>query len=222
MKRFYALLAIFAIMITMLSFSPAAANGNLDQILANMQAAARKVSTIRSNISQQKKHSIGGKPEVYDGKMIFKHIGQSDKVRINYNNGQQISVDTKEAVLYQPSINQAFIISRGKLASENEELAFFSTPYKLNSTQIKARYDAEYISDEGNVAVVQLKPKGTSSVKRMKWWVDKSIWLPTRIEIAEQSGDVSTFILANIELNPKLSDDDFKIKLPPGTKKIVK
>lgn len=216
MKRLSAILAIFVMAVTAFSFSPVSANGQLDQILANMQAAAKKVSTMRCNLTQSKRLSIGGN-ETYQGQMIFKHEGQADKFRINYDNGNQVSVDIKEAVLYQPAINQAIIISRGKLASENEELAFFSTPYKLTSSQIKQKYEIAHTGDEGNTAVLQLKPKGNSTVKRMKWWVDKSLWLPTRIEIAESSGDTSIFILANLELNTKLSDNDFKIKFKAGT-----
>lgn len=221
MKRFFTSLAIFALFITAFHFSSAQANGDLDQILANMQQAAKKVSTIRANITHVKRYSIGGK-ETYHGQMIFRHDGQSDKLRINYTNGNQISVDDKEAVLYQPGINQAIIISRGKLASENEELAFFSTPYKLNAQQIKARYDVAHKGDEGNTAIIELKPKVRSTVKNMKWWVDKSMWLPNRIEIAEQSGDTSIFTLANMQLNTKIPDGEFKIKFKSGTKVIPK
>lgn len=202
-------------------FSSVQANGQLDQILANMQKAAKNVTTIKSGISQVKKFSIGGR-ESYQGQMIFKHVGQSDKLRINYNNGNQISVDAKEAVLYQPPINQAIIISRGKLASENEELAFFSTPYKLTAPEIKARYDIAHVGTEDNTAVLELKPKGKSTVKRMKWWVDQSIWLPSKIETVDQTGDTTIFTLSGMQLNAKINEGDFKIKLPSGTNIIRK
>jgi outer membrane lipoprotein-sorting protein len=220
-KRFIASLAVVALFVAAFYFSPAEANGELDQILANMQAAAKKVSTIKSDIGQVKRFSIGGR-EAYQGQMLFKHVGQADKLRINYTNGNQISVDSKEAVLYQPAINQAIIISRGKLASENEELAFFSTPYKLTAPQIKERYDIAHGGNEGNTVVLELKPKGKSTVKKMKWWVDQSIWLPSKIETLDQSGDTTIFTLSNMQLNPKIADGDFKIKLPSGVKLIQK
>lgn len=221
MKRFITSLAVVALFATAFYFTPAEANGQLDQILANMQAAAKKVTSIRSDITQIKRFSIGGK-ETYQGKMIFKHVGQSDKVRINYSNGQEVSVDAVQAVLHQPSIKQAIFISRAKLASENEELAFFSTPYKLNSQQIKQRYNVAHVGSENNTEVLELTPKVPSTVTKMKWWVDKSVWFPNRIEISEKGGDASIFTLANMQLNAKLSDDDFKIKLPSDTKIIKK
>jgi outer membrane lipoprotein-sorting protein len=226
MKHFLLTLIIAALVATSTA-APVAPNGNLDQILAKMQAAAKNIATLRASLEQRKRLVQIGGSENYKGNLIFKHAGRNDWVRINYSNGQQVSVDPKEIVLYQPRIKQAIITTRGKLASENQEFAFFSAPYSLTTAQMKQRYDIVHVGDENvggtNTSVLQLTPKGQSAVKQMKWWVSQSSWLPVKSEMIDaKSGDVTTFTLANMEMNPKISDGDFKINLPSGTKVIRK
>lgn len=203
-----------------------ATNGNPDQILARMQEAAKKLTTIRANIEQVKQLDIGAK-EIYRGVLIFKHAGKSDWLRINYDNTQQVSVDPSQMVLYQPRINQAVITTRGQLATKNQEFAFFSAPYSLTSAQMKQRYDILHTGDEQaagvNTSVLQLTPKQQSAVKRMKWWVSQSSWLPVKTEIIDaKTGEITTITMSNMEVNPQIKDSDFKIKFASGTQIIRK
>ncbi|MCI0490221.1 MAG: outer-membrane lipoprotein carrier protein LolA [Blastocatellia bacterium] len=207
------------------STSTVGANGRLDQVLNRMQQAAKGITTLYAKMNQVKRlKDIGGR-ETNSGDIIFKHKGKGDdRVRINYDNGQQVSVDGKEIILYQPSINQAIITNRNALSSENQEFAFFSTPYSLTAAQLKSRYTVVHLGEEqvGGVttSVLKLTPKGKSSVREMKWWVDHSSWLPIKTEVVEQNEDVSTFTLSNMKLNGGIADSAFKIKFRPGTKVI--
>ena len=225
MKRLSILSAMILIFTSVTPSSPI--NGNPDQILARMQEAAKKISTIRASIEQMKRYDIGGKPETYRGILIFKHAGRSDWLRINYDNTQQVSVDPSKIVLYQPKINQAIVTTRGQLAAKNQEFAFFSAPYSLTSAQMKQRYDIVHTGDEQvggvNTSVLQLTPKQQSAVKQMKWWVSQASWLPVKSEMIDsRSGDITTFTMGNMEINPKIADSEFKIKFAPGTKVVTK
>ncbi len=224
MKR--VLLTILLTALISASIAARPANGKADEILARMQKAAKSIATLRAGIEQKKKIVAIGAVETYKGTLIFRHAGQSDWVRINYTNGQQVSVDPSEIVLFQPRIPQVIITPRGNLASQNQEFAFFSTPYSLTSAQMKERYEIVYLQDENigvATSVLLLKPRGQSAIKQMKWWVSQVSWLPVRSEtIDAKSGDVTTFTLSNLEVNPKISAGDFKIKWPAGTQVIRK
>ncbi len=221
-KSSFIIMMAVLLVATTWSISPVRANGNLDQILANMQAAGKKVSTIKAVLTQKKSFASIGGSEVYRGDLLFKHVGQNDKVRINYSNGSQISVDPKEVWLYQPGAGQAIVTSRTSLSSQSDEYAFFSTPYKLSTAEIKARYDISYAGEENGKAILALKPKVKSAVQSMKWWVDQTLWLPTRIEMVEGNGDRSMFTLTGVAVNERISDDAFKLNLPAGTKIVRK
>ncbi|MEW6207212.1 MAG: sigma-E factor regulatory protein RseB domain-containing protein [Acidobacteriota bacterium] len=203
-----------------------ATNGNADRILANMQQAAKQLKTIRAGIVQVKKLDIGSL-ETYRGHLIFKHAGKTDLLRINYDNGNQVSVDPSQIVLYQPKIHQAVVTSRGQMAEKNQEFAFFSAPYSLTSAQIKQRYDIIHTGDEQaagvNTSVLQLTPKQQSAVKRMKWWVSQSSWLPVKTELIDaKTGEITTITMSNMEINPEINPADFKIKFAPGTQIVKK
>ncbi|HET9529278.1 MAG TPA: outer-membrane lipoprotein carrier protein LolA, partial [Blastocatellia bacterium] len=196
-------------------------------VLSNMQREARNIKTLFAHMEQAKRNTqIGGK-EIYRGKIFFKHAGKgNDKVKIEYDipAGQEVSVIGDEITLYQPSINQVIYTSRKSQASQNQEFAFFSTPYSLTSAQIKSRYNAVYVGEEQmggtKTSVIELTPKAKSAVKKIKWWVDQSSWLPIKSEVIEQNGDVSTFTLSGLKTNGSMSDGMFKIKVAKGTKEI--
>jgi outer membrane lipoprotein-sorting protein len=164
---------------------------------------------------------------MFRGHIFFKHAGKTnDKVLIKYEipAGQAVSVVGDEITLYQPSINQVIYTSRRSQASQNQEFAFFSTPYSLNSAEIKARYLAAHVGEEqvsgARTSVLELTPKAKSAIKKMKWWVDQTTWLPVKSEVVEQNGDISTFTLSDIKTNVSMSDGMFKIKVAKGTKEI--
>ncbi len=163
----------------------AGANGKLDEVLANMERAARSIKTIEADMRQEKRdRQIGGK-EVYSGRIFFLHDKKCDKVRINYENpqGQAVAVVCNQIILYQPRINQVILTTRQAQASKNQEFSFIATPYK-SVPELKNQYNIVYIGDEqlesNLTAKLELAPKAKSSVQKLTLWVSQSSWLPTR------------------------------------------
>jgi outer membrane lipoprotein-sorting protein len=194
------------------------ANGKLDEILANMERAARKINTVEADMFQEKRDmQIGGK-EVYSGRIFFLHDRKCDKVRINYDRpqGQVVAVLCDEIDLYQPSINQMIVTSRRAQAAKNQEFSFIATPYK-SVPELKSQYNIAYIGDEQGAAKLDLTPKGKPSVEKLTLWVDQGSWLPIKYQVIEKTHNITTFTLNNLKLNQKLSVD-FKVKVSPGTK----
>jgi outer membrane lipoprotein-sorting protein len=203
--------------------SGASVNGKLDEVLANMERAARSIKTIEADMRQEKRDmQIGGK-EVYVGKIYFLHDKKCDKVRINYNNppGQVVAVICDQIILYQPSINQEIITTRQAQASKNQEFSFIATPYK-SVPELKGQYNIVYVGDEqvGSIstAKLELTPKAKSSVQKLTLWVDQSSWLPIKYQVVEKNNNVSTFTLSNMKTNEKFQGDIFKVTVAPGTK----
>jgi len=224
MKRIV-LLSIVVSLLTAVSTATAEPNGNLDEILANMQKAARGIRSITAHLQQETRDpQIGGKGQIASGQIIFAHsAGGDDKVRINYDRpeGQAICVAGDEITLYQKLINQATITRRRSLAQKNQEFDFIATPYSSISS-LKARYDIVHVGDEqangANTAKLLLTPKQQSSVKQLTLWVDQSSWLPIKYQVIQSDKTITTFTLSGVTLNPKLASDAFRLKLPPGTK----
>src|SRR5689334_24035408 len=104
MKRIAMAILMTLFMGTVLNNSLAAPDGQLDQILNNMQKAAAGIKTIYAKMDQAKRDTKVGGTERYSGEIFFKHAGKnSDKVRINYTSpkGQMIWVVGDNIILYQ-------------------------------------------------------------------------------------------------------------------------
>ena len=86
MKRSILLLGIVTLsLIATTQTLGAGSDGKLDEVLANMERAARGIKTIEAEMNQEKRDmQIGGK-EIYRGRIFFAHSKTCDKVRINYS-----------------------------------------------------------------------------------------------------------------------------------------
>src|SRR5713226_4918561 len=224
MKRSVLLLMVVALIAAASTPGPVAgANGKLDEVLANMERAARSIKTIEADMRQEKRdRQIGGK-EVYSGRILFLHDKKCDKVRINYENpqGQVVAVVCSQIILYQPRINQVILTTRQAQASKNQEFSFIATPYK-SVPELKNQYNIVYIGDEqlesNSTAKLELTPKARSSVQKLTLWVAQSSWLPIRYQVVEKNNNLTTFILCNVKINGKLPGDVFRVTVAPGTK----
>ena len=223
MKRIKtALLAAFLITAAV-SRTTAAPDGQLDQILNNMQKAAAGITTIYAKMDQVTRHADVGGSERYNGEIFFKHAGRNnDKVRINYSapKGQRVWVVGDKISLYQEATGTAYESSRKAQASKNGEYAFVATPY-TSVPDLKRQYNIVHVGDEGGLAKLELTPRAKSSLQKLTLWVDQANWLPTRYQVVESNSNVTTFTLSNLKTNGAISEGLFKIEYPPGTK-IVK
>ncbi|HYP27854.1 MAG TPA: outer membrane lipoprotein carrier protein LolA [Blastocatellia bacterium] len=224
MKRFSIFFLVIAALISQVSPAPAGANGQLDQILANMQKNAQGIKTIYAKMTQEKRDPVVGGKEIYRGEIFLKHAGPgNDKVRINYTSPsrQSVSVIGDEIVLYQPNINQAIITSRKAQAAKNQEFSFVGTPYN-SVPELKNRYNIVLKGQEqvggASTAVLELTPKGASAAQKLTMWVDQSTWFPVKYQVVEKNGNVSSFSLSEIRKNTAMGDGLFKIKFADGTK----
>jgi len=221
MKRSILILSLVAI--TVVAIAPlnhSSANGKLDEILANMQNAASKITTIHAKMEQLKRDPQIGGLEKYSGEVFFKHTGKgNDKVKIVYwiPRGQTIWVVGETITLYQAEIKQAIITTRSAQAAKGGEFAFIATPY-TSVPELKRQYNIVYLGDDNGMAKLELTPKAKSSIKKLTWWVDQNIWLPVRSTVVESNGTPTTFILTDIKINHGVSDSIFKVDYPKDTK----
>jgi outer membrane lipoprotein-sorting protein len=221
MKKMKLSIIVVAVFLAAVGFMPAAqANGQLDQILNNMQNAGKGINTLAGNIAQEKKLSIGGTERYKGTTTLQRGVKGSEKVIIHYDNGQHVSVVGNKIVLYNEIIKQAIETTRQSQANNKPEFDFIATPYS-SVADLKARFNIAYLGDESGMAKLELTPKNPA-LQKSTLWVDKGMWIPTKFRVVEKTGDVSYFTLSGVQLNPKVSTDTFKISYAPGTKILKK
>jgi outer membrane lipoprotein-sorting protein len=196
------------------------ANGKLDEILANMQNAASRITSIHAKMEQLKRDLQIGGLEKYSGEVFFKHVAKgNDKVKIVYSlpEGQTIWVVGETITLYQAKIKQAIITTRSAAAAKGDDFAFIATPY-TSVPDLKRQYTIVYAGDDQGMAKLELTPKAKSSIKKLTLWVDQTTWLPVRSTVVESNGTPTTFILNDVKTNQGVSDSTFKVDYPKDTK----
>ncbi len=223
MKRSAFIIAIAAIFSPTVFVLRTSANGKLDEVLANMEKAARSIKTIEADMAQEKRDmQIGGR-EVYKGRIYFEHGKVCDRVRIEYSipEGQFVTVLCDKIYLYQAKINQCIVTTRQAQASKNQEFSFIATPYK-SVPELKRQYNIAYVGEEqigaSSTAKLELTPRGKSSMKGLTLWVEQSSWLPIKYQVVESNNNPTTFTLSGMIKNGKLSGDKFKGGCPAGSK----
>ena len=225
MKRISLLgMAVVWLMTASFGVSQASPNGQLDQILNNMQQSAAKIKTISANMEQVKPLADIGGEERFRGTIYFKHVAKNnDKVKIVYSvpEGQTIWVVGDDITLYQEKIKQAIITSRRSQAAKGDEFTFVATPY-TSVPELKKQYEIVYAGDEQGLAKLELTPRNKSSVKKLMLWVDQAQWLPTKYTVVETKGGSTTFTLTNLAINKVITDGTFQAKFPKDTTVIKK
>jgi outer membrane lipoprotein-sorting protein len=199
-------------------------DGQLDEILNNMQKSAASINTIYARMEQLKRDRQIGGTEKYSGEIFFKHLGKNnDKVCIKYSvpKGQTVWLIGDEIVLYQANIGQAIKTSRRSAAQKGDDLSFVATPY-TSVPELRRQYNIVHSGEEQGMAKLDLTPKGKSSVKSLTLWVDQSSWLPTKYHIVEGNGNATTFTLSGLKTNGVIPNGNFEVKLPKDTKIIRK
>jgi outer membrane lipoprotein-sorting protein len=202
----------------------AAPDGQLEQILNNMQREAAKITAIFANMEQTKRDPTIGGTEKYSGQIFFKHAGKNnDKVRINYSvpKGQSIWIVGDKIILYQEATKTAYFSSRKAQAAKNGEYAFVATPY-TSVPDLKRQYNITHVGDEQGMAKLELTPKAKSSLQKLTLWVDRTSWLPVKYQVVESNNNVTTFTLSNMKINGAIPENNFKPDFPGGTKQVTR
>jgi outer membrane lipoprotein-sorting protein len=224
MKQIANILMIALFIAATFSNTSAAPNGQLEQILNNMQREAAKITAIFANMEQTKRDPTIGGTEKYSGQIFFKHVGKNnDKVKIDYfvPKGQRIWIVGDQIILYQEATKTAYFSSRKAQAAKNGEYNFVATPY-TSVPDLKRQYNIIHVGDEQGMAKLELTPKAKSSLQKLTLWVDQSSWLPTKYQVIESNNNVTTFILSNMRVNGVISDNLFKPDYPKDTKKVTR
>jgi outer membrane lipoprotein-sorting protein len=222
MKKMKIAITVVAVFLASVALMPAAqADGQLDQILNNMQNAGKKITTFASTLAQEKQDKQLGGTERYNGNITLQRGAQgSEKVIIHYTNGQHVSVNGNKIVLYNERIPQAIETTRQSQANNKPEFNFIATPFS-SVADLKAKFTIAYLGDESGMAKLELTPKNPALQKSILW-VDRGLWIPTKFLVTEKNGNLSYFTLSGVQVNPKVPANTFTLKYAPKTQIINK
>ena len=231
MKKFVPLclsVALFASAVVLLPASPANSQtpGLVSSMLSRMEKNKRSLKSLRANIQMEKYNSQLRDKDTYSGVVLYipgAGGNSSAFVRLEWQRPHhEILVSANgNYTAYRPRLNQAYQGKNLRIKSQRDSdvLALIN----MSAAQLRTKFgEFQDVREEtlwGGVWTQHFKaiPSGAASYKYIEVWVDKD-GMPVQTKMVEKNDDSTTVRLTNVERNPSIPMDQFKLNLGSGVK----
>jgi outer membrane lipoprotein-sorting protein len=208
--------------------SLAAANDNLQQVLARMDKAASEFQAMTAqfvNVTHTDILNEDSPPET--GTVTMKKV-QSGEVqgKLNFTSPDVkiVTIEKRRVQEYLPKINTLQIFDLDKKGPQLDK--FLMIGFGTSGTEIAATYDVTVLASEQvngqAVTRLQLIPKNgevKNYVKKLELWIpEQGDPYPVREKIFESSGDYLLVTYSKLQINPQLQPDALELKPAAGVK----
>ncbi len=209
------------------STSPAQ-NGDLEKVLAQMDAASAKFKSAQADFSWDSYQAVVQEHDVQNGLIYFERRNGVTRMAANFKpesgqTAQKIVVyNGSELQFYQPAIKQMQIFHAGANSGQYE--SFLTLGFGGSGSDLKKTWNLALLGKEtmngAQVAELDLKPKAQNiqnMFSHVTVWVDPVRGISLKQVFYEPSGDQRICTYTNIKYNQPVSEDVFHIKTAPGT-----
>jgi outer membrane lipoprotein-sorting protein len=191
------------------------------ELIWTIDEQQRKIQTVAAHFSQKKETSLLREPLLSSGWVKFK---RPDQIHWTYVKPEpmEVALDGKTLWLYTPGRSQAkqYSLVRGKRIAQY--LDPLTAIFQKTFGELTEAYAVVY---EGLTAdqsfYFRLQPKDERVqrlLSRVDLWIDKSSGAILRCKMREPNGDQLSLEFENLQINPLLTDDDLKVKIPPSAR----
>ena len=210
-----------------------ASAGNLDAVLAQMDAAAQKFHSAQADFQWDQYEMVVQNTDMQKGIIYFQRSGGATQMaaQVKQFNGQpdEKNVVYRDGVLqfYQPKIAQMTIFHAGHNQQQFE--SFLTLGFGGSGSDLRKNWN---ITDEGTETIDGVKTvkldlaAKQASVQNMfthvTVWIDPTRSVSLKQQFFEPSGDFRTAFYRNIRYNQRVSPAVFHIKTPSKTTVIQK
>lgn len=200
---------------------------SLTEILAHIDRNAASFRTMSASIERVDYTAVIKDASKESGTILMlKKNKDSVAMRIDFTSPdvKQVSYADKKVQSYLPKINTVQIVDVGKidnLISQGVLIGFGST-----SKELLKSYSIKVAGEEtihGKLSTkLELIPKADSplmKVKKIEVWLANSDAYPVRQKLYQGAGDYNQATYSDLKINPPITEQDLKLKLPKNVKK---
>jgi outer membrane lipoprotein-sorting protein len=210
-----------------------AKNGQLNQVLSEMNGAATRFHSATADFVRDTYTAVVQTHEKKRGTIAFRKAGSSAEMMLHVTSadGQGANQDVlyKDGVLnyYEPNLKQETIMPAGK----NRELTetFLTLGFGASGKELAKEWQVTFegweTMDGVKVAKLDLVSKSQQvrdNFSHILVWIDPQKSIAYQQEFFTSSGDTNTVTYSHVRYNVRLPDSIFRIKIAPGTRRIVK
>lgn len=200
-------------------------SGDLNTILTRMDQTAAQFRTTQADFIWDQYAKVVDETDTQKGKLYFRRT----KSGVEY--AAQITEPTEKDVLfrdgkvrvYQPAINQETVYNPGKNKADLE--SFLVLGFGGRGHDLEKTFDVRYLGTEPaqgiNAAKLELVPKSQrarNTFSQILLWIDPARGVSVQQKFLEPSGDYRLARYSNIEINTRIPDSVFKLKITGSTR----
>jgi len=207
-------LVLFALVLSLLEGSAASAD-RLDEVLAEMGKAGKRLKTMTAGFRQVDHDYILKDQEESRGTLSLAVPG---RIRWEYAPPREKVLVVKDDLvrLYNPTANQVQEFRRGKgTRSGGADLLI---GFGSGNEKIRETYDVSLGEETESTVAMSLVPKKpeASVFTQIELTLDKKTWNPVRSVFHSPNRNRTEIFFENVVLNPNIPSATFELKLPPN------
>lgn len=205
--------------------SDPASNPALGKVLKQMDGTAATFRTAQADFVWNQYQAVVKETDTQKGTVYFRRSGKNTQMMAHITSPSEKFVLYSEGKVqvYEPKIDQITTYNAGKNSADVESflvLGFGGGGHEmLKSFDVK--YDGTEKVDGVDTAKLDLTPK-SQRVRNMfdhiMLWVDPARGVSVQQQVFQSGGDYRLAKYSNIQINQKLSDNDFKLHTTGKTK----
>lgn len=198
----------------------------VEAVLARMDRAAVSFRDMTAQFKKSTFTAVLNDTSEESGAVWLKRSRRSVAMRteIGQPEPRSIGLEDNNGEIYYPKINTVQIYDLGKergLVDQFLLLGFGSSGKEL-ARSYTVKVAGEEVVEGRETARLELFPKSAKvleQIKKVELWIPLDAGYPVRQRILQPGGDFYLISYSDIKINPNLSDNEFRLKLPPGVKK---
>jgi outer membrane lipoprotein-sorting protein len=205
----------------------AAANDDLQQVLARMDKAASDFKSMTAHVTYVMHTDVLNENDTETGTVTMRKVQPGEvqgKVEFTAPDSKIVTIEKRRVQEYFPKINTLQIFDLNKHGPQLDK--FLMTGFGISGTELAKDYDMSVLGAEnknGQPAIhLQLTPKVAEArqyVKKLDLWIPaQGDPHPLEEKILEPSGDYILWTYSETKINPPLQPDALQLNLPPGVK----
>ncbi|HYI95501.1 MAG TPA: outer membrane lipoprotein-sorting protein [Bryobacteraceae bacterium] len=215
------------LVLTGVVFCLAALGSSTDEVLSKLDKAASSFKSMSGNISQSNYTKVLDETTTETGQISLKKVGPKElSVLINFvtPNPRMVAFGGRKAEIYYPKLKSVQEYDLGKRSDLLDQ--FLLVGFGTTGKDLKANYNVKFLGDESiagqKTHKLELTPGAgprIEKLQKLELWVAAEGAYPVQQKFIQQSGDYYLITYTDVQLNPQLGNEAFKLNLPKGVKR---
>lgn len=199
-----------------------------DEVLAKMDASSSRFSSMTATMDRVTYTKVLDEKQVESGTVRIRKSGKELQVFMDVTKPapKLIAFRGRKAEIFLPRLKTVQEYDLGKQGQLVDQ--FLLIGFGAAGRDLRANYDIRLQGEETvsgqKTYKLQLTPRNArlrEKLQHVMLWIDNSGTYPVQQQFLELSGDYYLFTYSDIKLNPGLTEDSLKLKVPKGTKREV-